>query len=195
MPWHAEFEQDRIAWELCDKRREGVFIDIGATDGVTRNNTLALERDYGWSGICIEPVLASFVKLRANRACATLCAAIAGYDRLGVVSFHEDAGNHEISRIDVNGAHWSPCLTINHVLARLAGRPVSYLSIDTEGSELDILASLDFSRYPIRVIDFEHNAHWGPVQQANKDAISALLIARGYRKHCDVGVDSIFLRQ
>mgnify|MGYP003665088793 FL=1 len=36
-------------------------------------------------------------------------------------------------------------------------RSVDYLKIDTEGSELDILKSLDFSKVDIKCIDVENN--------------------------------------
>ena len=38
-----------------------------------------------------------------------------------------------------------------------APRRIHYMSIDTEGSELDILKALDFDRYDIRILTVEHN--------------------------------------
>jgi FkbM family methyltransferase len=191
--WGAQFEQDRIAHELCGTWA-GTFIDIGATDGITRNNTYALERDYEWNGICIEPVLHSYVELRKNRKCLTLHAAVTGNNRVGVARFFEDPGNHEVSKLQESAKNLITCVSLNHVAAIL-NRPIDYLSIDTEGAELEILASFDFYRYPVHVINFEHNDHWGPAQKANKAAIETLLIVNGYYKHCDVGVDSFYVRK
>ena len=44
-------------------------------------------------------------------------------------------------------------------LLKEAGSPknIDYLSIDTEGSELDILRSFDFNYYDISLISVEHN--------------------------------------
>ncbi len=192
--FRSEFGQERIALELLNGRRDGTFVDIGATDGVTRNNTYTLETEFGWRGVCIEPVLTSFNILRGNRTCAALHACVGDYSQVGLVKFHEDRGNHEISRIDAHGNAWVPCLTLNQVLDGLGIMSVDFLSIDTEGNEFNILRAIDFNRHPIRVIDFEHNEQWGPIQRQNKAAIHELLCLNGYQKHVDVGVDSIYAK-
>ena len=51
---------------------------------------------------------------------------------------------------------------------------IYYLSIDTEGSEFDILESFDFGRYDIRVITCEHN--FTPMRRR----VHALLSGKGY---------------
>ena len=57
-----------------------------------------------------------------------------------------------------------------------APRIIDYLSIDTEGSELEILGAFDFDQYDIRIISCEHN--YSP-QRAE---IQSLLISKGYRQ-------------
>jgi FkbM family methyltransferase len=192
MSFNSQFGQERVALEILGHKHRGVFVDIGATDGFTRNNTWVLEKEYGWSGVCVEPVLASYLALTRIRACQTLHACVGGVDQLGVVKFHEDPGNHEVSKISHSGKSLVPCLTLNLILDSLGIREVDYLSIDTEGNELNILRSLDYSRFPVRVIGFEHNDHWGEPQRKNKEAIHAILTANGYAKHMDIGVDSIY---
>ena len=53
---------------------------------------------------------------------------------------------------------------------------IDYLSIDTEGSELDILMSLDFARYRFRTITCEHN--FTPAREKILD----LLTTKGYTR-------------
>jgi FkbM family methyltransferase len=53
---------------------------------------------------------------------------------------------------------------------------VDYLSIDTEGSELEILRSFDFSRRAFAVITCEHN------YTAAREQIHELLSSKGYRR-------------
>ena len=47
--------------------KNGFFIDIGAHDGVTINNTLYFEKYNNWSGINIEPIKKVYDKLVVNR--------------------------------------------------------------------------------------------------------------------------------
>ncbi len=190
--FNSEFGQERMALELLDNKRDGFFIDIGATDGFTRNNTWTLEKEFGWKGVCIEPVLASYLALSRIRSCGTLHACVGDSAQFGVVRFFEDPGNHEVSKIAPNGNRLVPCLTLNHILDSLGVREVDFLSIDTEGNEFNILRCLDYDRFRVRVIDFEHNAQWGGVHAQNKERIHHLLTSKGYTKHCDLGVDSIY---
>jgi hypothetical protein len=53
---------------------------------------------------------------------------------------------------------------------------IDYLSIDTEGSEFDILNSFDFSAYSISIITVEHN--YSPMRAK----IHNLLSSKGYNR-------------
>jgi hypothetical protein len=51
---------------------------------------------------------------------------------------------------------------------------IDYLSIDTEGSEYDILSALNFEKYRFKVITCEHN------YAAQREKIFSLLTENGY---------------
>jgi hypothetical protein len=57
---------------------------------------------------------------------------------------------------------------------------MEYLSLDTEGTEYDILKALDFSKWVFGLIDVEHN-----FEEAKRESIRRLLESNGY----------VFLRQ
>jgi class 3 adenylate cyclase len=57
-----------------------------------------------------------------------------------------------------------------------APRRIDFLSIDTEGSELEILQGFDFTRYDVRIIVVEHN------HTARREAIHGLLTGNGFRR-------------
>jgi hypothetical protein len=53
---------------------------------------------------------------------------------------------------------------------------IDYLSIDTEGSEYDILESFDFQKYHVSVITCEHN--YSPM----RDKLYSLFQKNGYKR-------------
>ena len=75
--YHSQTEQDLLLDEtvFCGMRA-GVFIDVGAHDGVSLSNTLMFERDRGWAGVCIEANPKVFPALAANRSARCLNVAV-----------------------------------------------------------------------------------------------------------------------
>ena len=68
--------QDVFIYEnFFPNKRDGVFIDIGAAEGVSRSNSYFFEKELGWSGICIEAQKHSYGKLIKNRnsICVNAC--------------------------------------------------------------------------------------------------------------------------
>jgi len=186
---HAQICQDLfVAWVLREKR-DGFFCEFGATDGVALSNTLHLERDFGWSGICAEPARGWHEALARNRPAArieTMCV----WDKSGETLAFTESATREYSTIGSfsasdghakkrgDGASYAvQTISLNDLLAR-HGAPAQfdYLSMDTEGSELKILEALDFARFKPRVITVEHNF------MPNRLRIHALLLAQGYQR-------------
>jgi len=71
-----------------------------------------------------------------------------------------------------------------------APRRIDYLSVDTEGSELDILSAFDFAAWDVRLITVEHNHT--PRRQPMHD----LLASKGFRRKFETlsGVDDWYVR-
>ena len=51
--------------------RDGFFVEAGACGGMSGSASLALERDLGWQGICVEPLDFYYRILVRNRSCQT----------------------------------------------------------------------------------------------------------------------------
>ena len=66
--FNSQYKQDRYLEENVFKGyKNGVFVDVGAHDGISINNTLYFEKYNNWSGINIEPIKSVYDKLLINR--------------------------------------------------------------------------------------------------------------------------------
>jgi FkbM family methyltransferase len=184
---HASGEnfQDLFVALLLGDREGGFFVEFGATDGVAGSNTLMFERQLGWDGIVAEPARVWHRKLARNRTCAIAheCVWSTSGDE---VEFCEvgDTGFSTIARFAEADGHASkrqrsafysvPTISLDDLLARHnAPDIIDFLSLDTEGSELEILNAFSFDRYRVSALIVEHR--FG----ANRDAIKELLTSKG----------------
>lgn len=156
---------------MTGEMRGGFFVDVGAHDGVVHSNTLLLERDYEWRGVCIEPQSGPFQQLTASRRAACVQTAVLNADGEALL-LHD--------RIAAGGAPVS-CLRLASVLDLVdVSGTIDYLSVDVEGSELEVIASHDFERWPVNLITIEHNLYAnGP---AHKNSIFKELTALGFER-------------
>ena len=83
--FYSQAGQDEWISSLFEFKREGYFLDIGAHNGIDINNTYFLEKELGWTGICIEADPVIFSSLASNRKCT--CVNIAVSDQEGEISF------------------------------------------------------------------------------------------------------------
>ena len=67
---------------------------------------------------------------------------------------------------------------------------IDFLSIDTEGSEFEILSAFDFEKYQVNIICIEHNNNI-----LQKQKLQTLLINNGYSEIVfeDNSIDSFFM--
>jgi len=150
-------------------KRDGYFVEFGATNGIDLSNTYLLERDFGWKGILSEPANVWHAELIKNRTAKidlncvwsetgkSLPFAVASNAELSTVGNFSNADAHKTSR---NSAKWTSVNTIslNDLLERYkAPQVIDYLSIDTEGSEFEILKNFNFNKYIFSIITCEHN--------------------------------------
>ncbi len=198
--------QDVLVHELLNHKREGVFVDIGANNGVTISNTYRLERDFAWTGIAVEPIPSTFEKLEARRSCHAVqgCVTPTG----GTASFLEVVkGSNMLSTLAVNDVGLTArrlrksirrrraeireievkCFTFDSLLEKFGISEVDFLSVDTEGGELEILKSIDFARTPVRVISVENNYYTRTIRK--------FLEATGFRYVGSFKVDEIYVHR
>lgn len=195
---YAQLGQDERAAVVFAGKRGGYFVEVGAHDGVALSNTLALERELGWRGACVEPIPSAFEACVRNRPGA-VCSGRPLLDRSGVevefslwtlksgitdfINRHEEAkGGEKLTLVTE---------TLTEVLDR-SGAPedIDYLSLDTEGSELAILRGVDWGRYRFKLIHVEHN-----YVEPNRTQIRDFLAERGYDRTDSVRFDDEYTRR
>jgi FkbM family methyltransferase len=182
----SQLRQELFVLATLGFKRDGFFVEFGATDGVTLSNTNLLEKCYGWRGILAEPARRWQTTLRRNRHCRieTRCVWSTSDAR---VTFRE-TGAAELSTIEgysgrdmhrgerrSGGTYVVETISLLDLLRKYdAPRAIDYLSIDTEGSEFDILKDFDFTTYQFRVITCEHNF------TSTREKLHQLLAKNGY---------------
>lgn len=184
--------------ELFPGLHDGYFVEAGAHDGIGDSQTKWLE-DLGWTGICVEPS-GAYVSLIQDRKCRTDNRCL--WSRDGEqVPFAEVHGTELSGIVTCFGDHWDrsantttlkPTVSLTTLLREHEAPPViHYLSLDTEGSEFEILQAHDFARYRFMAISVEHNG-----VRSRQLAMRELLAARNYAVDTrESGVDDLFVWQ
>jgi FkbM family methyltransferase len=188
----SQVGQDVFAiWE-SNFKRNGYFVEFGATNGVDLSNTYMLEKHFSWTGILAEPAHRWHQDLRNNRTANidTRCV----WTETGQSLVFNEAMSAELSTWNAfsdddvharsrRGGRKYEVTTVSLTdLLKEHGAPreIDYLSIDTEGSELEILRHFNFDEFKISIITCEHNF------TSAGSKIHDLLSSKGYpRKHED----------
>jgi FkbM family methyltransferase len=188
---HAQLFQDIWALDVSGGKRDGFFVEIGAADGVYLSNSLLLEETYGWRGILVEPnpdYHDAIVARRPHSRLVRAAAARAGGPHANFritknpeYSTFENYVDHDFHFERERAADFRTVdvdtFSLDDILRHPDVPPViDYLSIDTEGSEADILEGCDLADYDIRCISVEHN--W----TESRERIRGYLQGRGYRR-------------
>jgi hypothetical protein len=156
--WHSQAGQDHLVSTVLQGKTGGFFVDLAANRPVTISNTRALERDFGWQGICIDGSSALARSLAAGRNCTVVQALISSSK--GLAAFNEHFGG--VAAVHrASGPQCKNCqgvTTLDAVLDEFsAPRIIDYMSIDLEGEEEKALSHFPFgdNRYTVYVMTVE----------------------------------------
>lgn len=178
------FQDLWVAYEL-GAMRGGFFVEFGAADGRRISNSYYLENTLGWTGILAEPARVWYPALRKNRKgpiderCVWKESGHRVTFNQAPVSLHSTihaySDGDRLAHTRQGGVHYEVETVSLMDLLKFwnAPRRIHYLSLDTEGSELDILEAFDFSAYDVGVITVEQT-------RAYRDRIAELLTSKGY---------------
>lgn len=180
--------QDIFVLYASNYKKNGYFVEFGATDGKMISNTILLEQKYGWTGILAEPNPYWHEELFKNRTCniSKKCVySTTGKEIEFILSETPDiSGIKEFASKDEHTENRNrgqvvivPTISLIDLLEEYkAPETIDYLSIDTEGSEYHILeAFFQTQKYSVRNITVEHN-----YLQDERQMINNLLSKNGY---------------
>lgn len=173
----GQYKQDEYVYNnFFAGQKNGTFLDVGAHDGISLNNTFFFEKMLGWKGICFEPNPDVFSILKLNRT--AICLPIALSNVEGIAEFTKITGYSQTlsgltkeyhpnytDRIKEEAEEFKcnaeiiniKTRTLNSVLEEYNFTNIDFMSLDTEGSELKVLTGLDFNKFAVRVIAMENN--------------------------------------
>jgi FkbM family methyltransferase len=188
----SELRQDLFVLSEVDyleQKRGGYYVEFGATNGIVHSNTYLLDTEFSWSGILAEPARVWQKQLNQNRPNASIESLCVWKDSNSSLTFNETdlPGLSTIEIFSTKDSHRNTRLrgkvyevqtiSLNDLLKKYkAPKWIDYMSIDTEGSEYEILKSFNFDEYSIRVITVEHN------YTPQRELIFALLTSHGYKR-------------
>ena len=183
----SQIGQDLFVLNQTNYRRNGFFVEFGATNGLLNSNTYLLEKEFDWTGILAEPAKVWVKDLKNNRPNCAIETFSVWKESNSIVTFNETS-DPELSTIDefmLTDAHAASRVRrkkydvqtislLDLLVKNMAPKVIDYLSIDTEGSEFEILNAFDFMKYVFRVITVEHN------RTVQRELIYSLLTKNGY---------------
>ena len=191
--FQSQIYQDIFASFIIGDNYEKTFLEFGATDGLDISNSYLLESFFNWKGVLAEPSPQwheALKKNRKNSEIITKCIWKESGKKLDF--FMSDFGSLSTIKNFVESDKIS--IPTNVELRKKSGKTISvetislndvvkeyfndicpsYISIDTEGSEYEILKAFDLDNFRPKVFTIEHN------HTANETKIDELLINNGY---------------
>lgn len=172
----SQLYQDVFAAFIIGNKFEKTFLEFGATDGLELSNSYMLEISDNWRGVLSEPSPQWHDLLKKNRTntkIITKCIWSASKKKLdffmsdvGVLSTINDYVDSDKSSMPGNAKERKKSgkvisvetISLNDVIKEYFSNVTpSYISIDTEGSEYEILKSFSLDIYRPRVFTIEHN--------------------------------------
>lgn len=209
MLYFSQCGEDKFLYENYFKdKKNGIYIELGAVDGIFQSNTKFFEDNLNWKGILIEPNEIAFSKLKINRPNNYLfndlvsihnenleykwldnVVAVAGVSNT-LTSMHNDTwyGSFtNINNLKINTKSITP-KTLTEIIKSTDIQFIDFLSLDVEGHEYEVLRSWDFS-VPINVILIEMLGY----EKEREQLCREILIKNGYIFQCKCYHNEIFI--
>jgi FkbM family methyltransferase len=159
--------EDELVWESFDRRKDGFFLDVGANDPQKGSQTWLLEQ-HGWRGILIEPQAEFCERLRLERPRSRVLRAACGapgHPRQMPLHIADGRGKSSLMKNLVDPStryvktEMVQMMTLDAVLAEADNPRVDFVSIDVEGTQLDVLSGFSLEQHRPALLLLEDHLH------------------------------------
>lgn len=178
----------------------GIFLELGACDGIRYSNTYALEKYLNFTGVLIEPGKIDFSNLIKNRPNCKNFNCLVGTEEGNIDYIGDKTGvggplellkniKHdskeknwiEAWHLNKNDIQKVKCRKLSDILHEANIKYIDFWSLDVEGSELEVLKTMDWN-IPVYIICMEVTA-WGEFGKSRVEECRNILRSKGFT--CD----------
>lgn len=173
---YSQNNEEQFILSHFENANNGRFLDIGAFDGKTFSNTLAL-LERGWSGVMVEPspsvipALHKNIEQYAGRVTVIEKAIVTGES--GVYTFHDSQGDAVGTLNDAHRDKWSTAIqyrplsvigiNVNEFFD-LVGFNFDFVNIDIEGNNLELIKAINWEKMQsVSMICVEHDYKYSEI--------------------------------
>ena len=197
--YYSQCQEDTfLNQNIFKNKQNGVYVELGALDGILYSNTKFFEDSLNWKGILIEPHPEKFKLLQKNRPNNYLFNNLVSchkeplefryfVDQHAAVSGVENTlSKHHFNTYFESNDSWTKSLLQNKIFIEPKSLTeivkstnlthIDLLSLDVEGHEYEVLKSWDFS-VPIDIILIETLG----VQKEKDELCREMLIKNNYK--------------
>ena len=172
MKSYGDYETDLVIQKYFEPGYIGTCIDIGAGVGTERSNTYYFEKNR-WVCLCIEPNpnlyrhMRMYRRLALNLACSNYDKKSAPFQVYVVNQDNQEAISSLVvdqrlveshkGIIDKTYEIQVEVKKLDTILSKINIEKIDFISIDTEGTELDVLQGFDIARWKPKLLVIENN--------------------------------------
>lgn len=199
MRFYSENGEDIVLWNALGGGTSGFYVDVGAMEGQWRSNSLTFE-EAGWDGVCVEAHPLYYELLAHIRKCTSIWAAVGSEDKDKIPFKITHYGAMSSLKMDLQiEIPWNqyfecalnvnvPMKKLDTILEGFGNRPIDFVSIDVEGSEVDAMKGFTLDVWKPRIVVIEVNREDRLVD------VDAIFSAANYMRSGELSTNRFYFR-
>ena len=169
-PYFSQSNQDRFVDQYFKQKTNGIFLEVGAGDGILFSNSLFFERERNWTGLLIEPTGYLFKRvLKEHRKAYAVNGCLSVEKKISIVKFYGadllggiekvlegpmlNRAKAAAPRVEATG---TLCIPVYSILEAINMLHINFFSLDFEGAELEIMKTIPFDKVKIDLFLIEY---------------------------------------